>query len=235
MEQDRQFSPQPSNLGDLKKRIVFGAVLALPVLVIVYFGGPVFTMLVVAAAIILTHEWKNLIAGENEPKARLKLEILGIIYITLPATALIWLREIADSYGIDGRDAVFWVILTVWSTDIAGYFVGRKFGDRKLAPTISPNKTWNGAFGALAAALILSIILTPLMKPQHTVTFIAATLLMSVVSQVGDLLESWIKRKFGAKDSGSLIPGHGGFFDRVDGLMAAAVFTALIIGAGVFK
>ncbi|MBI3530158.1 MAG: phosphatidate cytidylyltransferase [Betaproteobacteria bacterium] len=123
------------------------------------------------------------------------------------------------------------MLLVVWIADTAAYFAGRSFGRRKLAPQISPGKTWEGVIGAFAAVLIYGFVASFVLQPSAnvfdrlvTIIFIAA---MTVISIVGDLFESWIKRGVGAKDSGSLLPGHGGILDRIDSLTAALPFAAL--------
>ena len=123
------------------------------------------------------------------------------------------------------------VLLTVWIADIAAYFAGRRFGRRKLAPQISPGKTWEGVMGAFVAVLIYGFVVSFLLHPSGnlydrlvTMIFVSA---LTVLGIVGDLFESWIKRGAGAKDSGSLLPGHGGVLDRIDSLTAALPFAAL--------
>ena len=123
------------------------------------------------------------------------------------------------------------VMLVVWIADTAAYFSGRRFGRRKLAPQISPGKTWEGAIGAFVAVLIYGFVASFVLRPSANIydrvemlIFVAA---LTVLSIVGDLFESWIKRGAGAKDSGSLLPGHGGVLDRIDSLTAALPFAAL--------
>jgi phosphatidate cytidylyltransferase len=123
------------------------------------------------------------------------------------------------------------MLLVVWIADTAAYFAGRRFGRRKLAPQISPGKTWEGVIGAFIAVLIYAVLVSFVLQPSAnpydrlvTMIFVSA---LTVLSIVGDLFESWIKRGAGAKDSGSLLPGHGGVLDRIDGLTAALPFAAL--------
>ena len=123
------------------------------------------------------------------------------------------------------------VLLTVWIGDIAAYFAGRRFGRRKLAPHISPGKTWEGVIGAFVAVLIYGFVVSFVLQPSAnlydrlvTMIFVSA---LTVLGIVGDLFESWIKRGAGAKDSGNLLPGHGGVLDRIDSLTAALPFAAL--------
>jgi phosphatidate cytidylyltransferase len=137
--------------------------------------------------------------------------------------ALIWLR--GDAQG--GLAAILWLMASVWATDTGAYFAGRLIGGPKLAPRLSPNKTWAGLTGAMVAAALVgwaAALLVPQGPPARVLAAAGAGL--AIVAQAGDLLESWIKRHFGAKDSSRLIPGHGGLFDRVDGLLTAAVALA---------
>ncbi|MGZ9033724.1 MAG: phosphatidate cytidylyltransferase [Rhodospirillales bacterium] len=151
----------------------------------------------------------------------------GIAYLALPCIALLWLRE----HAVDGRSIVFWLIAVVWASDVGAYFSGRILGGPKLAPAISPNKTWAGFFGGAAAAGAIgaiAAIAAPLMGADRPGLLVAVSVLLGISAQAGDLFESWLKRRFGVKDTSALIPGHGGILDRVDGLMAAALLLALI-------
>ena len=123
------------------------------------------------------------------------------------------------------------VLAVVWTADTAAYFSGRRFGRHKLAPQISPGKTWEGVIGAFVAALIYGLIASFVLQPSASGYDRAATLIfvgsLTLLSIVGDLFESWIKRSAGAKDSGNLLPGHGGVLDRIDSLTASLPFAAL--------
>ena len=143
----------------------------------------------------------------------------GIAYAGFPAACLAFLR------GDDETGLVTALLLfaTVWATDIFAYFVGRSLGGPKLAPSISPGKTWTGAVGGVAAAVAATLAVAAWFGPAGSPVFPFVIALVSVWSQIGDLFESWVKRRFGVKDSGTMIPGHGGVMDRVDGLVAAAV------------
>ena len=116
----------------------------------------------------------------------------------------------------------------VWSTDIAGYFAGRAIGGPKLMALVSPKKTWSGAIVGTIGAMIMAVLVAPLFGSFNSAALAGIALLLSVFSQVGDLLESWIKRRFGAKDASGLIPGHGGVMDRLDGFWAASLVACLI-------
>ena len=148
----------------------------------------------------------------------------GPLYIGLPAVALIWLRG-GDEQG---RQLILWLLLTVWATDIGAFFAGRLIGGPLLAPRISPKKTWAGLVGAIVSAGLVGVVASAVdSQAPATVLLAAAGAILAIVAQAGDLGESWVKRRFGAKDSSQLIPGHGGLFDRVDGLITAAVVLAV--------
>jgi len=152
----------------------------------------------------------------------------GLIYALIAPVTLSFIR---DAPG--GLDMILFLYAVVWSTDSAAYFSGRAFGGAKLAPKISPNKTWSGALGGLIAAMIAGPTVALVMLPDFEWRFVPIMLILAfvlcVVSQIGDIAESWLKRRFHAKDSGSLLPGHGGFMDRTDGLIVASLSFYLIL------
>lgn len=155
---------------------------------------------------------------------------IGVLYIGLPCLAVVWLR----GDPLFGRETLFWLLAVVWASDIGGYVFGRLIGGRKLAPVWSPNKTWAGFIGAAASAALAGAVTALILGTVSFWPLVTLSALLGGATQGGDLFESWVKRHFGVKDTSSLIPGHGGLLDRVDGLMAAAVLTALIgvIGNG---
>jgi phosphatidate cytidylyltransferase len=148
---------------------------------------------------------------------------LGVFYAGLPAVALIWLRSDATL----GLLAVIFIIIVVIASDTAGFLSGRLLGGPKLWPRVSPNKTWAGFIGALVASSIVGALFCLAVPDASVVRLAAAGAMLSLVAQAGDFAESAIKRRFGAKDSSTLIPGHGGVMDRVDGLVAAATAVGL--------
>lgn len=156
-------------------------------------------------------------------RPRVWLRTIGVIYIGVPSVAFMALR-----HEPDGGLWILWLFIAVWATDIGAYAVGRKIGGPKLAPRISPNKTWSGAIGGVTAAVILSAPLSMIMDDFDFTLAIPAAIAVSVVSQCGDLAESAVKRHLHVKDSGTIIPGHGGLFDRLDGLLAAAPLALAI-------
>ena len=148
----------------------------------------------------------------------------GIAYIGLPCTALVWLRGTET----DGQGIIWWLFLTVWATDTGAYFVGRAVGGPRLAPRISPKKTWAGLIGGVACAVIVGALLAVIdHRAPSSVTLAFASAVMAVIAQGGDLAKSVVKRRFGVKDASHLIPGHGGLLDRVDGVMSAALVLAV--------
>lgn len=152
----------------------------------------------------------------------------GIFYAGLSGLSLAALRG-ADH---DGLVNMLFIFAIVWATDILAYFVGRAIGGPKLAPPISPGKTWSGAIGGTVAGIIAGTLVVYFAGGAVTVWHALIAAVLSIGSQIGDLFESWIKRRFGVKDSSRLIPGHGGVMDRVDGLVFAC-FLAFLGGLAV--
>jgi phosphatidate cytidylyltransferase len=148
----------------------------------------------------------------------------GILYAGALLTAPIVLRRDPQL----GLVAILFIFAVVWATDIAGYFAGRAIGGPKLAPKISPNKTWSGAVGGAIGAMLAGLCVAKFFALEDFFEIAIVALVLSAVSQVGDLFESAVKRRFGAKDAGNLIPGHGGFMDRLDGFIAAAVVATAL-------
>jgi len=147
----------------------------------------------------------------------------GMLYLGIPSFAMLslgWVDEIL----------VFWVFIVTWATDILAYFAGRSIGGPKLAPRISPNKTWAGLVGGVVGAGLLGWATAAYFEMEPIFHWLGAP--MGVVAQAGDLYESWVKRRAGVKDSGAMLPGHGGVLDRLDGLLAVALATTLLLMAG---
>ena len=203
--------------SNLALRIVSAGVLAPVALLAAYLGGWPFMAFWGAAAIVVLWEWIALVKGAG-------WIIAGIGYAGVMLWAPVLLRGDIN-YGLL---AMFLLFAIVWTTDIFGYFAGRAIGGPKLWRAVSPNKTWSGAVAGTLGAMIVAVLVAGLFGSFNRVAIAMTALLLSVVAQLGDLLESWIKRRFGAKDAGHLIPGHGGVMDRLDGFWAAALVGCLI-------
>jgi phosphatidate cytidylyltransferase len=209
--------------ADLRVRVASAVVLVPGVLLCLWLGGWAWELLVAAAAAALGVEWLQLWA-HGQGGARLRLGVaLGFLYIGPAAAALVWLRG-----GAEGFANVLFVLLVVWGSDIGAYAVGRLVGGVKLAPRISPGKTVSGAVGGLVAAVAIGVLAAASFIPGGALRAGVVGALLGIAAQVGDLLESALKRHFGVKDSGRLIPGHGGALDRLDALLLAAPAAALI-------
>ena len=143
------------------------------------------------------------------------------LFIVIPCTLFLWLRETKELI------ILFWILSCVIATDIGAYVVGKIIGGAKLAPKISPNKTWSGLFGGVTASAFTGLGFSVFWMEKHF-KFVCLSLLIAIVAQMGDLLESHFKRKYSLKETSNIIPGHGGIMDRLDGHMAAVTFIALI-------
>ena len=202
---------------DLLPRVLSALVLAPLALAALWYGFPWIDLLAAIAAPLMAGEWLRLSRG------RPAIRVFGFVYIGAALIALLWLRH----QPVLGRETVLWLMVCVWATDIGAYFVGSAIGGAKLAPTISPGKTWSGLAGGMAWAAIASVAAGLLFGKGNLWTLAIIGAALGVVSQIGDLMKSHAKRRAGVKDSGNLIPGHGGILDRVDGLLAVLLAVAL--------
>jgi phosphatidate cytidylyltransferase len=198
-------------------RIVSAAVLGPIAIAAAYFGGWPFGVFWAAAAAAVLWEWSKLVSGPI-------WTIAGIFYAGVMFAAPVVLR--ADA--AHGLLAILLLFAIVWTTDVFGYFAGRAFGGPKLWPAVSPKKTWSGAIAGALGAMIAAVLVAGLFGSFNRTAIALIALVLSAVSQLGDLFESWVKRQFGAKDASQLIPGHGGVMDRLDGFWAAALIGCLI-------
>ncbi|MEM7444575.1 MAG: phosphatidate cytidylyltransferase [Pseudomonadota bacterium] len=154
---------------------------------------------------------------------------LGIVYVGGTMEAIVWLRELP---GI-GFGLTCFLFALVWATDVGAYCAGRALGGPKLAPRLSPNKTWAGLIGGMISAGIVGWLVALGFSARLAILAGVIAAVLALIAQMGDLFESTLKRRAGVKDSGTLIPGHGGVLDRIDGLMAAAlVLTAWQLALG---
>ncbi len=187
------------------------------------------------AALVPPGRWLDAVLMLAAPVLLGPAVAIGTVTIGLAGLSLLWLR---DGVGT-GWDSVLFVVLVVWSSDSFAYLAGRALGGPRLAPRISPGKTWSGSLGGLLGAMLVGAVLALLLPVppawRHGTALLpvagrglGAALLLGLASQAGDLAESAFKRRSGVKDSGRLIPGHGGLLDRFDGLLAAAPVAALL-------
>ena len=196
-------------------RTLTGIALIVVALMAAVVGGYTFAVLVAAAATGMFYEWLRIVRGWG-----FGWKIAGFFYCVLPAIALLWIRDRSGDHGVS---LLLWVFLVTWATDIGAYFAGRRYGKRKLAPSMSPGKTVEGLLGGVAAAALFGaawVIATDLNR-----ALILLAPLFAIAAQGGDLFESKMKRWAKVKDSGDWLPGHGGILDRLDGLVPVAILT----------
>ena len=221
---DAAGAPSPAH-SNLTLRIISSMVLAPFALVVAYVGGIAFALFWTIAASIVLWEWTRLVKGARLEGGRFAGWLAaGVVYAGILLAAPLMLRRDPAL----GFAAILFVFAVVWMTDIAAYFAGRAIGGPKLLPAVSPKKTWSGAIGGtlggIAAALLVAKMAGLVLAPM----LVLVALGLSIVAQAGDLLESAIKRHFGAKDAGQLIPGHGGLMDRLDGFLTAAAAAVML-------
>ena len=202
-------------MNDLGIRVLSAVAMIAVALMAAVVGGYTFAVLAAAVATGMFYEWLRIVRGWGPVWA-----IGGFLYCLAPALALLWIR---DRSGTDGLSLLLWVFLVTWATDIGAYFAGRRFGKRKLAPSISPNKTVEGLWGGVAAAAAFGAAWVWGTSLNPSLLLLAP--LFALAAQGGDLFESRMKRLAGVKDSGDWLPGHGGLLDRLDGLVPVAVLT----------
>ena len=211
--------------SDLSTRIGSAIVLFAIAGAALWFGGLAFGLLLLVGGALVVVEWIALVRAMTlGGGAKGALLALGPVLILGAMAGLWFVREHL------GMTAALWLFGMVWATDIGAYFAGRAFGGARLAPRISPSKTWSGLIGGMVAALVASATI----GDRAGITGVPLTigLVMGLLAQLGDLGQSWMKRRAGVKDSGKLIPGHGGLFDRVDGLLPVALLLGGLAFAG---
>ena len=219
--------------SDLGVRTLSGIVMMAVAIAAISYGGGLFVVLIIGVGLAVYWEWVRLVNGFVFTSGKPAIWYVGgLIYVGLACATLIVFG--ATFFGM--TPAVM-LIAGVIGTDIGAYFAGRSFGGPKIAPKISPSKTWSGLFGGMIGAgamMVLAQVVINLVRhentehwlyPVTTTLFVGAAL--AVIAQAGDFFESWMKRRAGVKDSGNLIPGHGGFFDRADGLISVSFCAGL--------
>lgn len=215
-------APRPapkSRARTRRERLGVGGLLAGVAALAVWLGGPVFWALVAAVALLAWREWVRLAPA-------LPARLGGLAYIAVPALALLWLRAEPNGLWL-----VLWLFAIVWAADVGAFLVGRALGGARLWPAVSPGKTWAGFWGANAAATLASLALAErvALSPGRAA---AAGLGLALLAQAGDLFESWLKRRAGVKDSGTLLAAHGGVLDRMDSLAPVAPAVAAGVALG---
>ena len=216
---------KPKAKSDLPLRLASAVVLIALAATSLWLGGIAFALLLAAGGGLMLAEWTAMV--RKMPfggGARAALLAMGVL-LSLLAVGGLWV--VRDMLGFT---AALWVFAMVVATDVGAYFAGRAFGGAQLAPTISPSKTWSGLFGGMIAALVMGATLGDRADIQGVPLWIGLGL--GLLAQLGDLAQSWMKRRAGVKDSGTIIPGHGGVFDRVDGLIPVAILLGALTLAG---
>lgn len=203
-----------------RKRVITALILIPLALYAIFYSKSIFFLLVITITIIMTAEWLDLIKKADDQK---KWRLIGLFYILIPIYCVIKIRLISS-------EILFWMFAVIWATDIFAFFAGKTLGGAKLAPDISPNKTWSGLAGGVVASMIIGF-LSAFMFSGGVMFFIFISAFLALIEQGGDLVESKFKRIFGVKDSGNIIPGHGGVLDRLDGMMFVAPMVLFIITA----
>lgn len=212
-------------MSELGLRIVSALVLAAAALGSAWLGGAVFMLVWAILALIVAQEWLSVVRGKP---GFIAWGLGGVAYAAALFFSVVSLRSSAEF----GLVAILFLFAVVWLTDIAAYFAGRAIGGPKLAPRISPKKTWSGLAGGLVGGVGAGLALLAAFGVQPRLAHALVALGLALAAVAGDLFESAFKRRFAVKDSGHLIPGHGGFMDRLDGFIAAAV---LAVGIGLLR
>ncbi|MDP9057004.1 MAG: phosphatidate cytidylyltransferase [Pseudomonadota bacterium] len=222
----------PGQKSDLGVRTLSAIAMVAVAATAMWLGGWPWAIFVALIAAGVLWEWVKLARGiARPPAARACWFAAGLIYVGVAAEVL-WRAEFHD---------VLIIVLCVIATDIGAYFSGRSFGGPKIAPRISPSKTWSGLVGGMLAsgltfwtAMAWLDRVISLHNFAFMLRFVATGALIAIIAQAGDFFESWMKRRAGVKDSGHLIPGHGGLFDRIDGLLAVLFVAGIMMRLGRF-
>jgi len=203
-------------MNNFIKRFVV-SLLAVPLIYILLYQKLLFNLLILIVFLFCLYEWNKIFKKKNP------IFFLGLLIL------LVFLFSLIRIYNFEDFNLKFlWLILITWLTDIGGYIFGKLFGGPKLVK-ISPNKTWAGAFGSLILSQLAFLIFFLDNSYKFNVAIIFIQIFLSIVGQIGDILMSYIKRKNNKKDTSNFIPGHGGFLDRVDGLIWIIIIGNIFI------
>ncbi len=228
-------------MSNLVKRSISAIILAPLFLYLMYAGGLVFDIVIIAALLVAVFEWCKI---TSKSKKAILWWLLGFIYIGFAGLVFLFLaRYKVPVASFESFPLLLFVIVgLVWVNDIFGYLFGKTIGGPKLMPKVSPNKTWAGAIGGVIGCLLFFFIMNYSLsfgagEISDKKFYIALTIhiLVPIISQIGDLFESWMKRRFGVKDSGNIIPGHGGILDRIDGLLLVLNVAGIYIYWQIFN
>ncbi|MEL6541359.1 MAG: phosphatidate cytidylyltransferase [Pseudomonadota bacterium] len=219
--------------ADLPLRLVSAVIMAIIAAGALWLGGLVWIGFVLLVAGLTLWEFNRLVRGSDaSPLGEVLWLFFGAVYVSGAALALVQVRDNYSFWGV-----AFIYILPIIAVDVGAYFVGRAVGGPKIAPKLSPSKTWAGLIGGAIGASVITVgvVMSGLLPEQLGAASlsafamaIGAGALIAVIAQAGDFFESWLKRRAGVKDSSNLIPGHGGVFDRVDGFLAV-FFTVFCV------
>lgn len=212
-----------SALRELLVRTASAVVMIAVVAAALWYDKLTWLVLVALVALGCLYEWSKLAVRAFGGAARAFWLLFGLGYIGVAASGLLALYAIPNIYGEQDMAPLIAVILAVIAVDVGAYLAGRVIGGPKIAPSISPSKTWAGLVGAILAA---TLVMVQFGRNDWHVAMVGPVI--AVVAQAGDFFESWLKRRAGVKDSGALIPGHGGLLDRVDGLIAVAFVFQIV-------
>jgi phosphatidate cytidylyltransferase len=203
-------------MSNFKKRFII-SLLAFPIIYILLYQKIFSNLLIIIVCVFCVYEWNNIFKKKNYTY------LLGLLIL------LFFFHSLLKIYNLEGYNLKFlWLILVAWLTDIGGYIFGKLFGGPKLIK-ISPNKTWSGAFGSLILSQLACLILFLDSNYKLNIYIFFFQFLLSIIGQTGDILMSYIKRINDKKDTSNFIPGHGGFLDRVDGLIWIFIFGNFVI------
>ncbi len=203
-----------------KQRVISSLIMVPLALYAIFYSKNFFIFLSIAIAMMMTVEWLDMTRREEN---QTKWRAIGLFYILIPIYSVIKIRM------LDNSSILFWMFAVIWATDIFAFFAGRSLGGPKIAPDISPNKTWSGLAGGVIASMLIGLLSSFMFAAGGILFFVTISMFLSLLEQGSDLLESKFKRIFGVKDSGSIIPGHGGVLDRLDGLMLVAPVVLFLI------
>ena len=198
----------------LKKRLLSILVVLPLFLLAVYFGGLAYLLVLAAGGGLAIKEMHDMLSLRYQGLRLIGLDLLGGVYIIVPCIFLIYIRGVEG-----GLFLTLFLFCCIWSSDTLAYLGGIVFGGPKLAPSISPKKTESGMFCAVFGTSFLCYVSLYIIFGEADPWSSAAAIYIAWIAQMGDLLESWLKRHTGVKDSGTILPGHGGVLDRVDGLL----------------